>query len=79
MKKAKTWLVIIVKEHEKFHAFTQSATGSDNLFSQLNMWAGIQSANICASKKDAEQLAEFWNECYKNNGTWLYGSEEATA
>ena len=78
-KKTKTWSVVIVCYGDKFHAFTISVAGSQNLFSSLNMWAGIVSASICSSKKDAEHLAEFWNECYQENGTWFYSKEDITA
>ena len=34
----------------------------------------IVSADICPSKKKAEELAEFWNECYRKNGTYLFAT-----
>ena len=33
---------------------------------------GVQTANLCATKKAAEELADYWNECFKRNGTSIY-------
>jgi len=29
-------------------------------------------ANVCDTKKEAYDLMEFWNECFKKNGTLAY-------
>lgn len=47
---------------------TQVLTG---LFDVSN----IESVNIADSKKAALELAEFWNDCYKKNGTLFDFSE----
>lgn len=31
--------------------------------------------HLADSKKEAEALSDFWNECYRKNGTYLYRSE----
>jgi hypothetical protein len=31
---------------------------------------GITSANICSTKKEAENVVDFWNKCYKTNKTY---------
>lgn len=78
-KKNKTWLAVTTTENGKNYAYAVSVSGGQNIFGVLSSIPGITAANICTSKKDAEQLAKFWNECFKNNGTWLYSHEEATA
>ena len=42
---------------------------NDNLVSQLRGVSHLESANIADSKKAAYELSNFWNECYKKNGT----------
>lgn len=80
MKKTTTYLAVTVTEGGKHVSFVLPVSGSDNLMSVLARVNGLSAANICATKKDAAQLAEFWNECYKANGTYMYTiREEATA
>lgn len=56
------------KNRTKFYAYTEKATPSNNL---LNYFSDTtEYANICESKKEADALVDFWNECYKNNGTF---------
>lgn len=44
----------------------------DNIFSALSAIGGLKAANAFPSKKQAEETAAFWNECYKKNGTFLF-------
>lgn len=44
--------------------------GNENLLNYLS-FRGITAANICESKAEAERLAEYWNESFRNNGTYL--------
>ncbi len=45
-----------------------------NLYTFLNdQTSGIislKSANVCNSYKEAQEIADHWNECYKANGTY---------
>lgn len=45
---------------------------SDNLLAKLAHYGDIIAVNLCATKKQAEELAAFWNECYKKNGTYAF-------
>ena len=68
----KHYFVINQSEKGKNIAVVIKATESENLLSVLNI-KNIITANICETKKAAEELAAFWNECYKANGTYLLG------
>lgn len=48
---------------------------NDNLLAKLNSWYGIQYANICPTKKRAEEIVNIWNEGYKKNGTYLFDKD----
>ena len=41
-------------------------------FSALSAIGGLKAANAFPSKKQAEETAAFWNDCYKRNGTYLF-------
>lgn len=47
-------------------------SSDDNIFSALSAIGGLKAANAFPSKKQAEETAAFWNECYKKNGTFLF-------
>lgn len=49
-----------------------SAGETDNLLSVFQRNKNIVSVNACQTKKAAEELAAFWNECYKQNGTYAF-------
>ena len=43
----------------------------DNLLSKLEV-NNIVVANLCDTKKKAQELVSLWNESFKNNGTYLF-------
>ncbi len=45
----------------------------ENILSALSAIGGLKSANAFPRRKQAEETAAFWNECYKRNGTYLFG------
>lgn len=47
-------------------------SSDDNILSALSAIGGLKAANAFFSKKQAEETAAFWNECYKKNGTFLF-------
>lgn len=55
-----------------YYAFVHSVGQNDNLKSSLDGIGGLQAAQLCQTKKEAAQLADFWNECYKRNGTYFF-------
>lgn len=65
------YIAIQIEENGKYYAYAIKATESDNLLSKLAV-TNIISANICDTKKRAEELVTFWNDCYKQNGTYIF-------
>lgn len=57
-------------------AFVYSVSESENLKRSLEIIGGLQAAQLCQTKKAAQELADFWNDCYKKNGTYFF--EEVT-
>lgn len=51
------------------YAGTMRKTDSDNL---LALAGNVTALHICATRKAAEELANYWNECYRINGTSIY-------
>lgn len=45
---------------------------SDNVASKLECISNLMHANIMPTKRKAEEVARYWNECYKKNGTYAY-------
>lgn len=48
-------------------------SSDENILSALSAIGGLKSANAFPRRKQAEETAAFWNECYKRNGTYLFG------
>lgn len=55
-------------------AYMVKFTSSDNLKSVLDRIGGLKAANMCATKKEAKELVETWNEAYKQNGTYAFSN-----
>ena len=55
-----------------FYSYVVKCSESDNLKSKLDGIGGLQSVNICPTKKRAAELVTFWNDCHKANGTYLF-------
>lgn len=55
-----------------YYAYVLKVNEDQDLVSELDAITGLVSANICPTKKRAVELVEFWNACYKRNGTYLF-------
>lgn len=66
-----SYIAVSVNENEKNYAYVIKVSESDNLLCKLTI-KGIDSAHICDTKKKAGEVADFWNECYKKNGTYMF-------
>ena len=60
---------------ESYVAFAVSTSGCNDLVSLLDSIGGLVTANVCNSRKEAEEIARAWNETYKKNGTYFYDRE----
>lgn len=55
-----------------YYAYMVKFTSSDNLKSILDRIGGLQVANMCATKKEAEELVKAWNEGFEQNGVYVF-------
>lgn len=54
------------------YAAVLRVSSDNNILSALSAIGGLKAANAFPRKKQAEETAAFWNECYKRNGTYLF-------
>lgn len=63
--------VVVVEEHEgKSFASVIRVSDCDNIAYRFDKYI---CAIIMPTKKKSEEVADFWNECYKKNGTLYTG------
>ena len=55
-------------------AYMVKFTSSDNVKSVLDRIGGLKAANMCATRQEAKELVEIWNEAYKQNGTYAFSN-----
>lgn len=67
------FIAFSVCEKGKNWAGTMTVTSSENIRNLSARVSGeMTAAQLCSTKKVALQLADFWNECFKKNGTSIY-------
>ena len=67
------WFVLSMKTPDgKLYAAASPFTTSENLAWQFDPAHGTVTANICETRKQAEETARKWNEAYMKNGTYAY-------
>ena len=66
------YITFFAQLNGKYWAGTMTVSSDDNIMNISQRIAGMQAANLCATKKAAEELADYWNECFKRNGTSIY-------
>ena len=64
-----SWLVIVDEYDGRRIAYVHRVSHSLNLLFELEKFKSAESINIADSKKAAVELADYWNECYRKNGT----------
>lgn len=61
------------KDHKtRYYADIMRVSTQDNIASRLDIIGGLLHANICRTKKEAQDIKDAWNEAYKLNGTYIY-------
>lgn len=66
------YIAVSIKENDKNYAYMIKVSEMDNLVGKLNI-KGIEFANMFDTKKKAGEVVEYWNECYRKNGTYALG------
>ena len=65
------YLACIHTENNKNYAYMVRVPVGVNILSRLEQHK-IDVAHTCETKKDCIQLVNFWNNCYKDNGSYLF-------
>lgn len=65
-----TYFIITHKLNGKYCAEVLKVGAGVNIVGYVKDCKTIYSLTVCESKKESENLASFWNECYKMNNTY---------
>jgi len=68
------WYVLNRCKDGKYYAHAFRLRMTENLVSFMREYPDIETMNPCESKTYAKELAQYWNECYKKNGTYMFGN-----
>lgn len=66
------YYAVNTEDNGKIYAFVIKASINENLKTLFSGYKNLISINACPTKKRAEELANFWNDCYKTNGTYMF-------
>lgn len=58
-------------QNKRYFADILKVSSSQNIAASLDAIGGLMHANICESKKQAQEIKESWNAQYKANGTYI--------
>lgn len=64
------YYVVTEKKDGKFVSYALTVGRNQNI--GKDFFGKYDTVNNCSTKKEAEEIARYWNECYKKNGTYMY-------
>lgn len=69
-----TYYVITITSDDKtkFYATSCTVPNNNNILAVIKRYKNIKTMNACDTKKKAEEISGYWNECYKKNGTYYF-------
>ena len=67
----KIFVVFCVEEKNKRYAYADTIKTGENLVYHINR-AHCTICHVCETRKQADELANRWNEDYKANGTYIF-------
>ena len=71
------WFVLTMKAPDgKLYAVASPFSTSKNLAWEFDPAHGTVTANICETKKRAQEIAAVWNESFRKNGTYAYSFDD---
>lgn len=73
------YLAVQIEENGKGFACDYTVAENENLLSVLAGIKGAKAVNICQTRKQAREIAEFWNDCARKNGVYLFGDPAGAA
>ena len=65
------YAAVTIQENGKYYSYAIPFTSSDNVLCKFKI-PNLINACICKSKKEAAETVTVWNDCFKNNGTYLF-------
>lgn len=66
----KIYFAVVETESGKHFAYVDSISTENNIIGKFA--DKVKIAHICASKKEAQDLSDLWNEAYKQSGTYMF-------
>jgi hypothetical protein len=65
------FVVVVTTENGKYFAFADTIATGNNLIAILKRY-NADICHLCESRREADELAQKWNEAYRQNGTNLF-------
>lgn len=65
------FVVVVTTENGKHYAFADTIAVGNNLIAILKRY-NADICHLCASRREADELALKWNKAYRQNGTDLF-------
>ena len=65
------YYAVVNKENDKYCAYAERVNGSNCIKHYFDA-DNIEIVMPTATFKEAKETAEYWNECYKKNGTYMF-------
>ena len=66
------WIAAIVNEDGEQYAYGIPVRENENIVSKVK---GATAANICPTKKAMYDLVQYWNDCFRENKTYMFTGE----
>ena len=66
------YYVFQIEENGKYYAWAVRISGADNLLPHIEREKNLVCVHQCKTFSDAKNIAAYWNNCHKLNGTFLY-------
>lgn len=66
------YLAVSTVEDGKRLAYVLKVLPCENLLHVLQSRPNVEFVNICESKREAQEVANAWNQSYWNNGTYFF-------
>lgn len=70
------WTAVTEEENGRYCSYVMPFTEYDNVLFVLR-GDKLKHANVFSTKKRACEVANYWNECYKQNGTYMFDTPDS--
>lgn len=66
------YIACIKTQNGKNYSYVDKLRAGENILNKIDGIDGLNVAHLCTSKAEADRLAAFWLECFRQNGTALF-------